>query len=422
MRKILHVSYNNTSGAGFVPKQIHSEMKQRGYDSKFLVHGWRCRREPDVIFYYNPFQIFFHVVHLFVRRVFSLEGVPKYHFLNLNEERNYIPAHNILNKIKFQPDIIILYWTSRFINTKTISSLYESTKADIFWVMTDKGAYTGGCHYAWSCKGFQTDCVECPAISGKFMDSERANKNLSLKKKYLNDIPIKIIASSGDSVAFAQSSVLFRNKEITEHVLKVNTQTFADYPKKDARDRLKLKDNEIALFIGVKNLREERKGISYVIEALQILFNLLDEKSRNRIHVVYAAKRKQNYFLKKVKFKVSYLGHLDFEHGLPLAYRAADAFLSSSIMDTGPYMVNMSLAYGCPVISFDIGIAKELVVHLKTGFKSNAISAHSYCLAIKEFLDMNENEIGRIKENCNNLSSQKLQWKKTSLEHFNLLY
>lgn len=88
-------------------------------------------------------------------------------------------------------------------------------------------------------------------------------------------------------------------------------------------------------------------------------------------------------------------------------------------MDTGPYMINLSLAYGCPVISFNIGVAVELVTNAVTGFKASEISADELAHAIGQFIDFETKGI-HLNENCLKLAKEDLSWTGSSLAIFDL--
>ena len=413
MKKVLHISYTNTFGAGNVPGLMHTEMKKKGHFSKLLIHGRLAKKGKDTIIYYSRIQVFFHIFKLGINKLFSQGSENKYHFTNLNERKNYIPARKILKRINFIPDIIILYWTDRFVNSKTIFELYKMTKANIFWVMTDMGAYTGGCHYAWNCNGFESNCSNCPAISNK----ATALKNLEIKKNNLKDIPMTIIASSGDSVNYVRQSSLFKNSNTIEHILKVNTDQYAKYSKIEARKQLGLKNEDIVFFVGVQHHKDERKGILLLKEALEVLAQSIDSDKKSKICIAYSSITNISLF-DEIPLKSVSLGFLDFKQQLPFAFKAADAYISPSVMDTGPYMINLALAHACPVISFDIGIAKALVVNNQTGFKSSDISPKSLAITMKKFLDMNTEDSQTMVSNCEKIALEKLSWNETSLVQF----
>ena len=51
-------------------------------------------------------------------------------------------------------------------------------------------------------------------------------------------------------------------------------------------------------------------------------------------------------------------------------------FLNQSIQDAGPIMINESLSCGLPVISFKIGLAKD-IVNKKNGFLAEKVDHYS---------------------------------------------
>lgn len=85
--------------------------------------------------------------------------------------------------------------------------------------------------------------------------------------------------------------------------------------------------------------------------------------------------------------------------GLVDCYRRADLFLSLSLADAGPSMINQAMLCGCPVVAFDNGAAMDLVENGITGYKSpqgdvQEISAKLYAMFISD--DANE----EIRRNC----------------------
>ena len=61
-------------------------------------------------------------------------------------------------------------------------------------------AITGGCHYAWNCKGYQKECSECPAVTTSSL-KKRIASNFAHKKKYISKTPITTICST-DSLEY----------------------------------------------------------------------------------------------------------------------------------------------------------------------------------------------------------------------------
>ena len=105
------------------------------------------------------------------------------------------------------------------------------------------------------------------------------------------------------------------------------------------------------------------------------------------------------------RMNIVQLGLLD-EKGLFTAYYASDLFVSSSIDDSGPMMVNYSIACGTPVLSFPIGVSVELVQHMKTGYIADFMSIQSLEDGIDYFYRLTESELDAFRNNCLSLMSE----------------
>ncbi|HEY5124203.1 MAG TPA: hypothetical protein VIK14_10755 [Ignavibacteria bacterium] len=130
--------------------------------------------------------------------------------------------------------------------------------------------FTGGCHYAWDCKGHLSNCGKCPALYSSNPD-DLTYKNFLYKKKYLDIIPINIIAASEWQYRQAKNSSLFRNKNIYKVLLSVNTLIFKPANKEELRLELSIPPQKKVVFFGSMGLKSKRKGMMYLIESLQIL-------------------------------------------------------------------------------------------------------------------------------------------------------
>ena len=107
--------------------------------------------------------------------------------------------------------------------------------------------------------------------------------------------------------------------------------------------------------ISFRSSLNPRKGNHLLIDALnylaskgynlhnKILFNILGDSSILE-------------FLRENKYKFKFQPIIKREKQLIKFYQESDFFLSQSIQDLGPIMINESLACGVPVISFKIGI------------------------------------------------------------------
>lgn len=421
MKKVLHITTSNTGGAGMVPHLIHREFIDRGHFSRILVHGKSIREDEFVIPYYSAFQIEWQRAYAYVQRRLpgNDPGQGKYFFLNTNEGRNHVPANQILKTIGFVPDIIIVYWVSGFVNTETIRDLYHQTGAKITWVATDMAPYTGGCHYSWKCEGYLQSCEVCPSIEGSRLPANRAARNLAKKQAALQGIPLRVVASYGQSFEMATKSALFQDKQIFPHYLPVNRESVAGVGQGEARKQLGLPADKTLLLYGATRLDDPRKGARLLQKALVKLAASMTADMRDQYRLVIAggAEEEDSY---DFGFEVLTLGTLDFAKELPLAFIATDGYISASLQDTGPYMVNLAIGYGCPVVSFYIGVAQALVRNGETGFCAATQSAEGLATAIQRLLELDPGQRKRMQKACEEVARKYLQWDDAVLEKFGL--
>jgi len=113
----------------------------------------------------------------------------------------------------------------------------------------------------------------------------------------------------------------------------------------------------------------------------------------------------------KLPFKEYHFGILKEGNELALAYQAADVFVCPSIEDSGPLMVNESIMCGTPVVSFDIGVALDLVFTGKTGYRAKMKDSLDLSQGIKFILELSENKAQEMRSNCRSLALKKYSTK-----------
>jgi len=255
----------------------------------------------------------------------------------------------------FHPDVIAVYWASGYVTARMLRDLHRLTRAVIVYVFVDEAPMTGGCHYPWDCRGFVTDCSDCPALNrGKQLSAI----HLAEKKKYLKELPLYIVGAPYDLQLAAQTE-LFKDAIPLPCVTKPDV---FPVPRLEARHRWGVAEDSFAVLLGSADLLEERKGIIYAIKALRefalqcpnltvIVAGVDDVKIRQELESVPCL----------------FVGLLSLQE-LHSAFCASDVFLSPTVADSGPMMVNIAAALGIPTIAFPVGIATTLVRHMETGY------------------------------------------------------
>ena len=94
---------------------------------------------------------------------------------------------------------------------------------------------------------------------------------------------------------------------------------------------------------------------------------------------------------KKLKHieNITNYSEINDENKLRNIYNSSDIFLSPSIQDNLPLTVMESLSCGTPVVAFDVGGMKDLILHKKNGYLATEDNFDDFYEGIKFFLQVN---------------------------------
>lgn len=295
-------------------------------------------------------------------------------------ECDEIPVYKIIRKIgNFTPDFIIIYWIRNSITSNIIKLLANYYNAKIVFVLVDQQHLTGGCHYPVKCREFINSCENCPALK---VGKELSSKQLNYKYNNLKDLVKIVVGTPGDNRLARESRLLGNSKLFIDSIAKPKVKFT---PKNEARSYYGLDNNRFVILWGANSIKEIRKGIKYGIEALV-------EFSKYHDNITLLC-----------------LGHLDIDFDFPInlqvvkpgfvtkeelfkAYCASDCYLSTTIADSGPMMVNFAVALGVPVVTFKIGVAEDLVEDRITGYFARYKDSYDLALGLDFIYNLSEEQ------------------------------
>ncbi len=400
-------SLNPLKNSGTVAIDVFNALKTRGHKVKLLVNIYSNEYPEDIIAMQTPFSVFVDKYkRKIVRKFFNFNNIPSdpnYHFHHLKEDKLHYSTNKLLKKAGLIPDIILVLFAKDFLNSRNFAELNKLTKAPIYWLMYDMAPLTGGCHYAWECKGYENLCGKCPGLFSENSE-DITHFNLKYKKYYLDQTDIKIIAASEWQYRQAKRSNLFKQKSVFKVLLSIDPTVFQKVDKKIIRTKLGIEPGRKVIFFGSVDMRHLRKGAQYLVESL----NLLKEKTRNtdlddKILLLIAGKGIEE-IQHVLPFEIKYLGYVDDRLGLASAYQAADIFLCPSIEDSGPSMINQSLMCGTPVVSFEMGVSPDLVINQETGYMAELRNSQDMADGIYEILSLTDEKHAHMSQNCRELA------------------
>ena len=254
---------------------------------------------------------------------------------------------------------------------------------------------TGGCNYYGRCTKFKNECRSCPAEKFFLKYHNCAYKNFIHKKEFLNTINYAVAGNDYMKGEFAQTNI-FDKSRIYHYLGCTNEKTFKPENKNIAREKLGLPKDYFIMFAGAANLKNPRKGMKVLNQAIE---KIVITCGSQKLMLVVAGKNKMECF--STNLPIVNLGYLPMQK-LALMYVAADVYLSPSLEDAGPSMVNQALMAGCPVVSFNIGVAKEIVVNGETGYCAKYNNSDDFANGINQIY-LSEN-CGAFRKNCREMA------------------
>jgi len=360
--KVLLLSISLEGGAGGATYRLHQGLQNIGVDSQTLV---RTKHVDDATVIVVPETRSARLVRRLGRllQVRSLERLP----LELYPHRDrtnlfslqWVPDSISPKVAQLCPDVINLHWVcDGFLRIETIPKLNKP----IVWTLHDKWPFTGGCFYSYDCDRYTGSCGACPQLHSS------QNWDLSRwvwrrKAKAWQDLNLTIVTPSSWLARCASSSALFKDRRIEVIPNGLDTERYKPIDRKLAREILNLpQDKQIVLFGAWLN--SHRKGFHLLQPALQ---SLSKSEWQDKLEVVVFGFSQPSH-QPDLGFKTYYLGRLNDDITLALAYSAADVFVAPSIADNLSTTVMEAIACGTPCVAFNVGGMPDLIDHRQNGY------------------------------------------------------
>ncbi|MEM2130759.1 MAG: glycosyltransferase family 4 protein [Candidatus Bathyarchaeia archaeon] len=399
--KICLLSYSDGRLGGYAAAyRLHKGLVELGVDSQMVVAN-SIRDDTSVI---APQSEKAKVLGkmLSILNYLPLKFYPRRH--KSSYSLNWIPD-NLPKKIAdLNPSVINLHWVAGgFLQIETLAKFGKP----IVWTLHDMWPFTGGCHYSQGCERYTASCGACPQLESK------SNWDLSRwvwhrKAKAWKNLNLTIVTPSSWLANCAKASSLFGKLPI--HVIPngLDLEKFRPIAQPTARNLLNLPaDKHLILFGATDAIREPRKGFDLLQQSLQLLSNF----GPKNIELVIFGSSKPNES-PNFGFNCHFLGTLNDDLSLVLAYSAADVFVAPSREDNLPNTVIESLACGRPCVAFNIGGMPDMISHKNNGYLAKPFEVEDLARGIDWVLGEQERLV-KLKENARSKAekefSQELQ-------------
>lgn len=348
--KVLHLStFDLVGGAARAAYRIHQAMLGINIDSQLIVQH-KQSNDPTVIAAES-------------KLVAKLRSVGDASVLNFYQHRlqmfspQWFPDALLKSVDRFAPDSIHLNWVCNgFVPIETVAKF----KQPLIWTIHDMWSFTGGCHYTLGCNRYTVSCGDCPQLqSGRDLDLSRLV--WQRKAKAWQNLNLTLVATSKWMAKCVGESSLFRDMPIEVIPIGLDTNVFKPLDSSIARELLNLPQaKHLVLFGAIDGTGDTRKGFHLLQQALD---RLLELGWGDRIELVVFGCSQPAKPL-ELGFPVHYLGKLQDNLSLRIAYAAADVTIAPSIEEAFGQIASESFACGTPVVVFaNTGLADIVDCH-----------------------------------------------------------
>jgi glycosyltransferase involved in cell wall biosynthesis len=406
--KIIQFNTYDSGGAGIAAQRLNDGLNLIGENSKLFVK-YKYSSNEDVN------QIMSSDVH---NRLF--DRLASKYFLNNIKAGNTITSIMYPSvgfdflKIIDEFEIINLHWISTFISVEAIMKMHNTGKP-IVWTLHDQNPMTGVCHYTNGCNKFKIDCSYCPQLV-----EDRFNMAKRVLESKINNLPkgITLVTPSNWLAQCASESSVFKNNRIEVIQNSLDTNLYKSYDKAEAKKSLGIKNTSKVILFGANDLTEKRKGFKVLLDMSGKLKEIkYIEELLNNNELCILTFGQGSDLLDTMNLPYKSLGYVSDEHILSTIYSASDVLVLPSIEDNLPNVMLESMSCGTPVVSFDVGGMKDVIIDGYNGYLSKFNNPESLAEnVVKIFSNCNE-----MSRNCREYALKKFTLE-TQANHYRELY
>lgn len=403
---------NPMHSAGTVAMNFYMALKKAGYDVDFLTKC-KVKGHPEFDYIYDLTHWPNYIKYLLEKRSFrrstaKRKAIPQIgnHVFDYGYEDDApVPVELILNHIRKQYDVVYIVFWSQFISYSTIEAIYNKLHCQIHLRCVDNQPVTGGCHFIGDCQRIMEGCGFCPGLKEGGAD-DFTRYNVEYRKRVLSVVRPVIYGNTHMQNIYRNTYLLSDYERLETVYPLVDNKHFHVIDKEEARRLLNIPaDKKFIMFFGSTILTEERKGMKYLLKALDIVYDTLQPEQRQEVLIVIAGRRVKE-IKQYIQFEALDAGFVSLEQ-LPLYYSMANAYLSPSVDDAGPSMVNQALSCGTPVVAFDIGTALDMIQGHNTGYCAALRDANDFAKGILHIYNCSQDEYNAICQECRHIALEK---------------
>lgn len=344
----LIINYSDSGGSGHHAQLFTEKLIRNGFSAELLVVIKKSTKD-----YVKRYPVKEKNNYKVKRKFEDKLNFYKKKYCFYDRGRYIIDSVSSFKKNYFKkPKAIVLMWTSLFISNLIAYKFSKLYNSKLFIHPLDKAHFFGGCHYNSGCFNYLNNCKNCPAVPSY-------NKNLPFKK------------FAKQSLLSTHFNLIYHIPWMKNYINSLNHLNFkntyfvsAEQPKdlsSNNRDFLKKKfgfSDYITVLFGTTNIQDYHKGYHLAEKViLELDKSLVDKK----IMIITVGHNPCKIPIKNLNHK--HFDYIDNRSEFIEIYKISDIILSTVIDDIGPGILLEAIMCGCVPVSFNVGMAKDLITN-----------------------------------------------------------
>jgi glycosyltransferase involved in cell wall biosynthesis len=258
-------------------------------------------------------------------------------------------------------DVLHLHWTPGMINAEALEKVMSTHPGlKIVWTLHDMFPFTGGCHHAMSCIGFESSCSKCPQVYPIF--GKKVSLALTKKASMVRRHPrVTFVSPSQWLAKAAMKSSVINGTEVAVVPNPIRSEfTSSKLTQRESRSLAGFEFGPLILFIVAEDLSDPNKNVQPFIHALPA--SLPDG---TKLQVVLVGSKGGSISSKGVD--IVRLGKLSSKE-LASVLPSADLLAVPSMVENSPSTIWEAAAVGVPSLTNTSNPGgKELVMSMGFG-------------------------------------------------------
>lgn len=398
-------SIDPLTGPGAIATDYVNALRKGGYDvdllSKYPVPG-----RPDILHVSEKSERrLSNLKYKLWRRIVKPDPKATHALFYRKETEPPVPIEKILSAVGREYDAIMIFFWQTLLSYATVRALYRhmAKKPKVIFLCADYSPMTGACHFMDGCRNYESGCGNCPMIRSK-NKRDFTNFNMKYRMAVNSEVKPAVILNRYMRGFFEKSPAMQCGARFADGTILLDLDKFKPGDMANLRRKYSIAPENFVILFGCQSLDNPRKGILLLVKSLTLLHASLSSTERDKIQVMIVGTNAAD-IASIIPFESILPGYVPVDK-LPELYSMADVFLSASVDDAGPSMVNQSIACGTPIVAFEIGTALDVVQGRGTGHCVATQDCKSFSEAILDIYRQTPEEKCAMRNKCRQVATE----------------